>query len=729
MRVRRALARAICLAVCLTAVPMPSPASASDGDGDTAALLQADRVILNKNDERVRAEGNVEISRGERVLMADAITYDRETGVVTAEGNISFLTRTGEVVFADEMKITDDMAEGAMRGFRMLLADRSRIAAAKAVRVNDNRTRMRKVVFSPCRTCVSGPDDTPFWQLKAETVVHDQDARTLTYEDARLEILGVPVAYTPYLSHPGPRKKRQSGVLSPTVRISDQLGPRVDVPVYVNIDRNRGLTVTPILSADQGLAVAGEYRAKTKTGKYTLRGSGTVADRERAGAGEADNVFRGHVNSTGQFAIDDAWRWGFQARRASDDTYLRVYDFPSERFLESTLDIERLYGSSYFQAQAAAYQGTRQGDDDDALPLAAPELTYSSGPLTELAGGHPFVEGHAHALSRVDGRDVQRAGGTAGWSWRTRDALGGTTGVTAALHLDGVATNDHAPGNAAVQAGSNREDADARAVPQAAVGYRLPFQRRGVLGREVVTPRVQLVAAPNDTRDTDFPNEDSRDLEFDTTNLFQLNRFPGRDRISSGQRVDYAVNYSVFRQAGGMLADATLGQSYRITAGSATPSFLGGDTATSDIVGRLALHPRDRVRLSHRFRLDDETLDMRRNEAALRAGPAALNGEVTYTQLENRGTLGTTTYGAREELTADIRSRLTRDWSLRGRHRHNLNTGETLVTEGGVTYHCDCGQLDLLVRHSNFQDRGLDKDTSVRLRFMLEHLGTFGGSG
>ena len=52
--------------------------------------------------------------------------------------------------------------------------------------------------------------------------------------------------------------------------------------------------------------------------------------------------------------------------------------------------------------------------------------------------------------------------------------------------------------------------------------------------------------APITTRGELITNEDSRNFEFDDTNLFAINRFPGRDRYEGGPRVNYGLRGAIY---------------------------------------------------------------------------------------------------------------------------------------------------------------------------------------
>lgn len=122
-------------------------------------LLQADEIAYAADRERVTARGSVELGQNGRTLLTDEITYDLEAGRVIARGNIVLIEPTGEAVFADALELDDDLAAGFVDGIRVLLPDRTRLAAVRGIRSDANRTVLDRAVYSPCEVCEA--DDEP----------------------------------------------------------------------------------------------------------------------------------------------------------------------------------------------------------------------------------------------------------------------------------------------------------------------------------------------------------------------------------------------------------------------------------------------------------------------------------------------------------------------------------------------------------------------------------------
>ena len=114
----------------------------------------------------------------------------------------------------------------------------------------------------------------------------------------------------------------------------------------------------------------------------------------------------------------------------------------------------------------------------------------------------------------------------------------------------------------------------------------------------------------------DIPDEDSSGFEFDATNLFSINQFPGDDRWSGGPRVNAGMRGNVLMPAGSV--GLQLGQEYRWTPDPIFAAGSGVGAKQSDIVGEFEVQLPPYVDLIHSFRVDEQTGTFGRNEIYLR---------------------------------------------------------------------------------------------------------------
>ena len=713
--------KVLAAALLLGALPARAFAAQPSPSLEIPALISADEIIYDENLGIVTASGNVEIAQNDRVLVADSVSYNLKTNVVTASGSVSLLEPSGEVIFADFVELTDDMREGFIRDIRVLLTDRSRLAAVSGIRTGGNKTVFRKGVFSPCELCRDDPARAPLWQLKAVEVEHDQAEQVIRYRDAWMEIFGVPILYTPYFEHPDPTVERRSGFLAPTFGGSDLLGTTYQQPYFWAIGPDKDATIAPILTTKQGVAVAAQYRQLLRDGQIDLRGSLGVSDRTETDGTITNDAIRGHVDGTARFEINENWRWGLDAQRASDDTYLRIYNFSKEQTLTSRAFLEGFNGRNYLAANNYLYQGLRSTDVNKELPIILPLVEYNYMSDPGITGGKYTLDTSLLSLTRREGRDSRRVSVALGWELPYTGPAGDFYNLVARVQGDGYLANGvDASSDDVNPTGPTESGLTGRIFPQFALQWRYPWVRNSGTTHQVVEPIAQVVVAPNGFNPGEIPNEDSLDLEFDDTNLFSLNRFTGVDRVDSGTRADYGLKWTVTGDEGGW-ASALVGQSYRITKNSVFEAGSGLEDNFSDIVGRIEIKPTYALDLRYRFRLDKDELKLRRSELDLQVGPPVLNLNIGHTRIDTEARADE--FGDRDEINWTLRSRLSQYWSAFGGQRVNLEDGETRQARIGLTYADECFLIQTVAERNFFADREIEPEDAIFVNIVFKYLG------
>src|SRR3546814_5602166 len=155
------------------------------------------------------------------------------------------------------------------------------------------------------------------------------------------------------------------------------------------------------------------------------------------------------IDAEGRFDLDDTWRWGFEANRTTDDTYLRAYDFDDSRTLESEAFLEGLKGRNYAAVRGLAYQGLRRDDNNNEFPIVAPLADYNfvSEPGVLLPGGQYNVDANLMALSRIEGSDSRRISLISAYHLPYAGPIGDVYEFTAQLQADGYWTHGVVPGD------------------------------------------------------------------------------------------------------------------------------------------------------------------------------------------------------------------------------------------------------------------------------------------
>ena len=92
---------------------------------------------------------------------------------------------------------------------------------------------------------------------------------------------------------------------------------------------------------------------------------------------------------------------------------------------------------------------------------------------------------------------------------------------------------------------SNIDNTEFRIIPQFGVNWRYPFVRARIGHVQIIEPIINFVLGPDSQNSSKIANEDSQAFEFDDTNIFDLNRYAGTDRITGGSRIDFGIRTSI----------------------------------------------------------------------------------------------------------------------------------------------------------------------------------------
>ena len=154
------------------------------------------------------------------------------------------------------------------------------------------------------------------------------------FEDARLEFLGFPMFYWPYLSAPDPTVKRKTGFLHAEVRLLDHAtASPSQTPYFWALAPDYDFTLTPTLISQQGLLMQAEWRQRLMNGSYSIRAAGifqadpgafatrTPAVRQRPGRPAVPRQHRHHR----PVRLNNNWVWGWDGTLVTDKCVLQDY--------------------------------------------------------------------------------------------------------------------------------------------------------------------------------------------------------------------------------------------------------------------------------------------------------------------------------------------------------------------------------------------------------------------
>lgn len=731
----------------------------SESNASGQLLLQADELVYDNDAETITALGEVRIDYEGTRLVADRIVYRQQSRRLIAVGNVEILQPDGTRSFAEEADITDDFRDGFVNALRVVTPERVRFAAESATRENGSLTTFVNGVYTACDVCPNHPERPPLWQIKAQKIIWNGEEKTIRFERARFEFLGVPIAGIPVFTTADPTVKRKTGFLAPNFRYAEELGFGLRVPFFVNLAPNRDVTLAVTGYTKQGFLAEAEYRHRLENGTFTLKAAGIHQfNEDEFNSSYVDSTVenRAMVGTTGEFDINSRWVFGWNGMIQSDANFSRTYDIEGYRSgtFENNIYLTGLGDRSYFDARAIKFDrqvSSLTSTSEEQQPVVLPSVDYNYTLKNPVAGGELSFDVNARGINRSETDDRGSLGdvnfatpGVESDSWRlsaqsewkrTFIAPGGLV-ITPMLHAqaDSTTLNSSPAGplsSTMADDGTSllADGTHFRSMVSAGLEVRYPILFSTSSASHVLEPIAQVYLRPDERYAGQLANEDSQSLVFDASTLFQRDKFSGYDRIEGGTRANLGIRYTgTFDNGWGL--NGVFGQSYHLAGLNSfsvgdnfnTGASSGLETDRSDFVGSLALSSPSNFSVGVGARFDEMSFEVRRAEVATSYSNDIFGLSANYAFIDGQPEFGFV--DDRHEITTAGSVRFYDNWSIFGTTTYDLNQDELDKYSVGISYTCDC----FVVRASYTEDKNNNDaiSRSYQLFISLRTLGEFG---
>jgi LPS-assembly protein len=698
--------------------------------------LEADQLVYDYDADLISAIGHVVVEYLNYVLTTDRLTYYQATARLVAVGNVHIVDPAGNVFEAAQADVTRDFRQGFVEQLYVATAEHTFFTAESSQRRDGNITEFYQATYTACEVTFNDTERPPLWRVSAARIIHNEEEKMVYFERARLEFLGVPVAFAPRLSTPDPSVTRATGFLVPEVTLSNTLGFGVGIPFFWAPAQNLDLTLTTSYFTKAGVLVEAEWRHRLRSGIYTISGAG-IYQKPMA---PDPRMFRGAIRTTGDFNIGRFWQFGWDGTVQTDRSFTNTVN-PSTPFITSQVHLTGVLDHSYVDAHAYYFQNVgdatnprndqaRQGvvhpviDVEHVMPFIGGQLTYS-GNFTSVSrdANDPFMFGgdtYFYGLAGVYNRLTQQLM----WERRIIGPGGQVFTPFAFGRADLYFLDLDAP-----PPGVTTDSFAARLTGGAGIEWSWPFLIQTPRGTHIIEPVVQFVARPSEAMIGAMPNEEAQSVIFDTTDLLSLNRFSGNDRFEGGTRLVVLLRY--VGQFGQGHIEAVIGESFQLAGANsyaiAGVNSIGTGTGLEGSVSNIvaALSATDgqgrSIRLSGRF--DPTTLKLQRGilTASAKIGPFSASTGLIYERsiVDVEGVPG-----AAFLVTGSAAIQIARSWTLSGSVEYDAVAGAVVGDSIGLRYECDCATL--AITYSEKRDLGVVLDRRVMFSLQLRTLGDFG---
>lgn len=662
------------------------------------APLRIEAWHIDKTGEWYSLYDSVEASGKGMFLKSNRLEYNPEKDEIHASEGLQYQDMS---ICIDASSGHFQLAEASanIQTLRFALPGRSGKGLAASMMHQSEITLLNGVRYTSCNP------EKPAWQIQAGSLQLNHQDNVAIARHARLEIAGVPLVYLPWMRFPL-GGQRQTGLLSPSLEISDSRGFDFEQPFYWNIAPEQDATFNLRHMEKHGTMLAAEWRYLDQN--YSGQWLGALINQDKT-----TNKNRYYANTRHHQGFQHGGILGINWHWLSDPAYFNDFGRSS-----SETAIQQLHSSIRYQVDSGFW---KLGFLSDRFTRSDPYLNnnrsaYDRYPALTLdlenTGDKTFIdygikmrwEAFHHNYTRSGQRQVAEP-----WlelTWQSPAAF-------VKSHFAWQYRN--------YQLDDDNHDQSAD-IPVFSLDSGLTFDRLTESGQlQTVEPRIFYLNVPYREQDS-LPLFDTQETYSDWHTLFRTNSYSGYDRMADSHHLVFAVSTR--------LHDASGQEKFRLGLANTRQLdtrrvYLPNEEAINNpwlLEGHWQISKKWSARAQLEWE-DDLSLAHRRN------------AQITYRGSEQK----LFNFGLREETgSTGKRKQLQLDssWSIKVNHRmrwlgrvnYDFESDKHLDSLLGIEYQSCCWAGRVVYRKytlNNGPDTGLEKD-ALMFEFELKGLSRIG---
>jgi LPS-assembly protein len=671
-------------------------------DASAPAAVEANTLTFDSTTNIITASGDVVLSQGGYTMTGQNLTYDRNSRALKFVGAVTVRDPSGNLAEMADLDVTGGMKQAFVNSLTITTYDGARITADSVDYDTALRTLLVDASYAPCGDCIDDAGRRIGWSVTASRITYNAEDGSVALEQPTLSLLGVPVAWLPYLWLPDTSDLALANVRTPVYDYSDKTGHSLVVPYAAYSGRWTDIILTPTFMTRQGFLLGAEWIQRFDRGSFQIKASGVYQfDQSAFTFTEAQRDWRGAIQTSGEFTPIADWKVGWSYSAFTDAAYLRDY-----RLTTATSSVNQVYAThlsddTFIDARLQQFTllgdvtAASQGRQGKALPSVRFEHIEDLGPgngRIEISGRLLGVQRDLDATSTVNGvpyvwgyaGNKQHLSLQAGW----QNQFIGSGGFVATPYLGGRADVAYYDGTSPLLPGATTLWS---ATPIAAMDVRFPLAASDGSTVHLIEPIAQIAYRGSSTTNVGITNDDAQSFIFDDTNLFSYNRFSGGDRQETGLRATIGGRYQANFADGGYI-ELIAGQSFQLsgpnafaTPGQANTAVGAGLSATASyaVLGAYGSFTPG-IKFGGKLQVDSATADIMR---------AGLGGTFSH---EGYGLSLDYTYRAanpgqgmllpQHEIGGEVTVPVAEYWSIKASSYWDIQANTWLQVGGGVVY-------------------------------------------
>ena len=656
--------------------------------------LIADQIFISDENNKIIAQGNVKIFAGKKILSAKKIIYNNSSSLVQVYGPIEIIDDNKIKITADYSLVSKDLKKIISSGVKALFENQFKITSEKIKYTSRDKTQFTNSMGTSCKIC-SKDSSPPLWSINAESILHNQENRTLLFKNALLEIGGIPVFYTPYLQTPEPGIKRASGFLTPSVISSDIYGYGIKQPYFIVLNNNSDLTVS-LFKTNQTILFETEYRSRLKN--ETVNIVSTIEPNI------SNKRINGFIKFKGEKKYPKSFNLLYDFTLFDKKKSLISFDHEIRDYISNYLVINKFENNKKRTFETFYFQSLRTPVGEE--PIIFPN--YKEKNISNLFSNNTILSNRFGVLNLFDkNKRYTRIDHTAELRYSSYHKSG--------FIYENLGKISNYFYDIREETNIKSNYLEIKPLISTTISYPL-IKFKDNKDKEFLTPKIQLNYSPYKKSETKS-NQDSIEVGFDRTSLFSINRFSGEDIQEKGLWINSGIKYEK-KSVNGKNYGTELGQIFRfnnVNQFLKTTSLNGKNSdflisSFFDYKNFFSLKNTSVITNNLKFKKSETSmnLDGEKNKISSSLIYEANNDD------DNRNLT---------EFSISLLSKIDKNWKSNFDMRHDITNNQAISASTGLTFENECVDFSINFSKRFASSEKLPEDTRIELSF---DLGGFG---
>ena len=709
--------------------------------------IKAEKVNYQSKENIIFAEGNATATNefGE-ILSADKITYDRKQNIILTFGNSKYLDKLSNSLEAESFKFNINLQLiEANKNVKLIDQEGNRILLTKIIYNKkdkkgygynikastkdgsysdasegeiDQKSKiiiLKKSRYTTCENLFNKKNKfCPSWSLVSGEIKHDKKNKKIIHKNSLLKVKNIPILYAPYLSHPDPSVKRQSGFLPPSIKTISNLGRTLKIPYFKVISQDKDITITPTYYFDENSLIQTSYRQATKNGFFKVETGYSQGykkyNKPGRTKGSRNFIFANYIGNKKNILFEQN-DLEFKLQRISQENFVKVNKINTNLFnenistLENSVRIQSYENNIRLDIKAGIFENLNISNNSK-YTYFLPDGVFSYNKLNKNynLNLNSYFQGKKFNDNEKQGKIQNQL------SINSKDYLS-NNGIKTKLKFTLFNQNKYNE-----NFGQNKDNLKINNNLSFAMENELPFAKIKENSFQLISPKIfikhttgSMQNAFNNIKILNYPD------------IFTMNRTNSLDAVETGTSLGYGLNYNLSQN---IVYDEKIkkigtsfgiGQVLRDVKENNMPLTSSLNKRSSDFAGFFSFDINDNflnkefintLNLDYKFNIDNNFNNLFRNNLNLNAILNNNQFKITFDEKNNH-------VGNIRNLTLGYKKIFKNNYSINIENKKNLITDNSEYKRLSINYENDCITTSLSFSKDFYNDKDLQSTKSL----------------